>query len=324
MPVLKSARVVGYQAIKDTYLEFGSFTVLVGDGDAGKSSFLRALRAALLNDASDLDIREGEDLTEVFLNFGDPYESGKDIILHWRKDRGKGGCYEFLGRKYSKTAGQVPEEIAAFLRIGVLQIDANTDVCAQLSDQFDSVFLLGETGPRRAKVLGKATKLDLVITAAQACKREHDSLSRTHANLARQEVELVSAIEDIPDFSRISSLMDVQVKALEMLTKAEYIGNRLREATHTLATERGNLKDLDTTALQVLLSATSQMAEEASAQEAAVKALAWSRNMSLGAERELREALTTFTELDVAYEEVCETVGVCKYCGGVFLHEECK
>lgn len=87
MPVLKAARVINFQTIESTYLEFGSFTTLIGDGDAGKSSFLRALRAALLNDASDLDIREGEARTEVELRFS------CGTIICWSKARGKGGEY---------------------------------------------------------------------------------------------------------------------------------------------------------------------------------------------------------------------------------------
>ena len=53
-PLIK-VRVQGFQSIEDETLELGQLTVLIGEGDAGKSAYLRAIRAAFLNEGDDLD-----------------------------------------------------------------------------------------------------------------------------------------------------------------------------------------------------------------------------------------------------------------------------
>ena len=122
---LSSVRVVNFQSIKDSTINFGRLSVLVGAGDVGKSAVLRAIRAAFLNEGHDDGIRHGASSCEVTLSFSD------GAVIFWSKDKGKGGCYVFSSvgvseQTFSKTGGAVPDEIAEYLGIGEIEVDAVT------------------------------------------------------------------------------------------------------------------------------------------------------------------------------------------------------
>ncbi len=86
-PPLRTVTIENFQAIASTSFDLGNLTVLVGEGDVGKSSIIRAIRAAFLNDGDDLDIRHGEKRATVTLTFDD------GTVIEWSKVRGKGGTY---------------------------------------------------------------------------------------------------------------------------------------------------------------------------------------------------------------------------------------
>ncbi|KKL27860.1 hypothetical protein LCGC14_2380910, partial [marine sediment metagenome] len=122
---LERVHIENFQAVEDATLELGRMTVLVGAGDVGKSSILRAVRAAFLNDGSDDDIRHGEKQCSVALFFADR------MVITWIKNRGKGAWYRMAGatgkpKEFMKTGGTVPTEIAEYLGIGSIEVDATT------------------------------------------------------------------------------------------------------------------------------------------------------------------------------------------------------
>ena len=162
---LKTLRAQSFQVYEDVTIELGQLSVLIGQGDSGKSALLRALRAVFLNDGVDEDIRHGEKKATVTLEFED------GVIIEWSKERKKGGCYRMGDQEFSKTGGQVPEDIAAYLGIGSIEVDATTELFSQLSDQHDTPFLLWETGSKRARILGKATRLDCVVPGTRILMR---------------------------------------------------------------------------------------------------------------------------------------------------------
>ncbi|KKK71318.1 hypothetical protein LCGC14_2915100, partial [marine sediment metagenome] len=217
-------------------------TVLIGEGDAGKSAYLRAIRAAFLNEGDDLDIRknaddvvqkdaEGHQRCTVDLTFED------GVTLTWWKDLKKGGCYLMSdginkGMEYTKTAGEVPEEVAEYLGIVQLEVDANTVLTPQLSDQHDQPWLLWETGSKRARVIGKATRLDMIVSAQMTADKElrmHNKEVAT-AQAAIETADLELATLGSPE--ELAFTADLQSKALEGIVSGARIAARARELLH--------------------------------------------------------------------------------------------
>ena len=276
---VKTVRVVNFQSIQDSTLELGALSVVCGPNDAGKSALLRALRSSFFNDAEDLDIREGADRCSVTLNFDDDEELG------WWKERGKGGCYKLKGQTYSKTGGQVPNEIASYLGIGVMKIDSTTELTPQVNaDQDEQPFVLWLPGSVRARALGKATKLDRVVTAQMRCKKELDDSKKVGQGAEQLKVELESRLESLPDY--------------------ESLGNQLEEI------------EADVKVVEESISLVKSIQEKSARLEVLDV-------QQINLEGSIEEAYRQVAALRIQYEEACGKYGRCVMCGGLVSHEEC-
>jgi DNA repair ATPase RecN len=314
---LRTVAIENFQAIASTSFDLGNLTVLVGEGDVGKSSIIRAIRAAFLNDGDDLDIRHGEKRATVTLTFDD------ETVITWWKDRGKGGCYRLNDQEFLKTGGQVPEEIKDYLGIGVLEVDGTTTLTPQLSDQHDLPFILWETGSKRARIIGQATNLDVVVRAQMQCKKELDGLRREVTTKGESVGELTDALADLPDFNSLDAraLESEETLALvestqRRLTKAQELADTLEEVQSRaisidVAPLLQKLDDAETTL--VLLEQGDDLAINFPAANRTLESLEEAR-----ANHE--EALQSFT---LQLEEACTNEGVCVICGGLLNHEEC-
>ncbi|KKN40245.1 hypothetical protein LCGC14_0735250 [marine sediment metagenome] len=316
-PRLISIRVVNFQIIVDSTLELGNLTVLCGAGDVGKSAFLRAIRAVCLNDAVDEDIRHGTKQTEVTLTF----EDGTEII--WSKALKKGGCYRMGDTEYNKCNGQVPEAIAEYLGIGSIEVDSTTTLTPQLSDQHDLPFIIMETGSKRARILGKATRLDLVITAQMQCKKELDQTRRAATEAATSLTIVEEQLEAIPDYKDIENDLngvegDIKTlqESLERADQAENLVDRIEEA-HSRATA------LDVAPLYAKLDVAAESLDRAECLQCLAKRIPeLTKEMEDRGKRvgDHKEALESFQEQLTA---TCIEAGICEACNGLLSHEEC-
>lgn len=310
---LQRVHVKNFQSIADTTLELGGLTVLVGPGDAGKSAILRALRALCLNDASDDDIRHGEKRATVTLTDED------GTVIEWWKERGVGGCYRAFGKEFTKTGGEVPVEIAEYLGIGRIEVDATTELTPQLSDQFDSPFIIWETGSRRARILGKATRLDVVVTAQMACKKNLDTHRREAERADRELEEVMSQLASLPDVPALTRRLNEVEATRALVVSAFTLVDRARELGARLAEVRSRAQAVDVSAQRNILRRSIDLLERA--------------ELCTRLREERREVGIRRMELAVKqgelktrreeYEAACEEAGVCSVCGGLLTHEEC-
>ena len=358
---LISARIVNYQSILDETIELGQVTVIAGPGDAGKSAILRAIRAAFLNDGNDRDIRHGEKACSVELDFED------GITVIWSKARGKGGEYTIAHppqegedgctfEKFSKTGGAVPEEVQAIFGVAEVELGPSNTVTPQLSDQFDIPFVLGESGSKRAKIIGKATRLDVVVTAQAACKTSADS----HKRAATQEYQalesLTSQLEDLPNIEEYDSLSTKLTEVMADLDAILTVARRGRELAEELEEARSRLSTVDVSTIDI--AGAQEALTRAERVERAVtpylqakdavgkvdvpdlsnafEVLEQARTVSIRTEQYLA-ALQSDTDasrkwvnaerdlenLRDNYVETCAGFGVCSGCNGALDHMEC-
>ena len=314
---LKTLRAQSFQVYEDVTIEFGQFTVLIGQGDSGKSTILRAMRAVFLNDGVDEDIRHGEKKATVTLEFED------GVIIEWSKERKKGGCYRMGDQEFSKTGGQVPDPIAAYLGIGSIEVDATTELFSQLSDQHDTPFLLWETGSKRARILGRATRLDTVISAQMLCKKEMDTARRGLEKATTSLTEVEEQLEALPDYAALEREVDEGEGNLQTLSDSLARANKALDLAERLEEVQSKATAVDTGALLKVLDDAATALDVAERQRFLAERIPQlQRTLKELDQRETdnREALTSFqTQLS----EACEEAGLCEVCSGLISHEEC-
>lgn len=321
---LTSLRIKDFQSLEDATIELGRLTVLVGPGDVGKSAILRALRAACLNDGADEDIRHGTSRCEVELFFdGQAHRGDASVRLRWWKDRGKGGCYELNGKTFIKTGGAVPKEVAAVLGIGLIEVDATTELTPQLSDQHDQPFVLWETGSKRARILGKATRLDMVVSAQMTCKKELDQTKRAAEEASTTLADVEERLAALPDYEALEGEVtqtEGNLKTIEdnllLVRRARELADRIEEVhSRATAVNVAPLRErLDVAA------AALEVAERARFLVRRIPELEKQLTDLTGRGADHEEALLSFA---LQLEAACEEAGVCPTCGGLLNHEEC-
>ncbi len=319
---LKTLRVQNFQSITDATVELGALTVLVGPGDAGKSAILRALRAAVLNDGHDDDISHGEKQCQVTLTF----EDGTEIV--WWKDKKKGGCYGFRtadeSQEFVKTGGAVPDVIAAYLGVGLIDVDATTELTPQLSDQHDVPFILWETGSKRARILGKATRLDTVVTAQMSCKKEFDKAHRD-AEKASSELEEVEArLSALPDYEGLGARVKTTEENLQTIDDSLTLVRRARELADQIEEVRSRAVAVDVAPLQARLADAAEALELAGRVQNITRSLPDAKRTVGDLEGRINDNTAALESFIEQHKTACEEAGVCTLCGGLLDHEECK
>ena len=317
--------VKNFQAVESATIHFGQLTILVGAGDSGKSSLLRAFRALCLNDAHDLDIRHHQKQLEVELTFEDG-----TVIQYWKK-KGQGGCYTLeydevnegrVGVEFSKTAGQVPPQIAEYLGIGLINLDAQTELTPQLSDQHDTPFILWETGSKRARILGKATRLDTVVTAQMACKKERDeATSMVKECVSSLEVVCVNR-NIIPDYKSMGLTLEQCSADIDLIDAETAHADRALELDDLLAEVRSRAV-VDVVKYTAWLDQADKSLDYAQQLESVSRELPKADYAARKANQVKNEAGEALALATVQYENACDTAGVCHTCGGLLNHEEC-
>ncbi len=347
---ISSVRIVNFQSILDETIELNTVNVICGPGDAGKSAILRAIRAAFLNDGNDRDIRHGEKSCSVSFIF----EDGVEIL--WYKDKGKGGCYTLNGIGFTKTGGAVPEEIQDVFGVAEVELGPSNTVTPQLSDQFDRPVVLGESGSKRAKIIGKATRLDVVVTAQASCKTSADAHKRAATQEEQALESLASQLEALPNIEEYDSLSIKLTEVMEELDSILTVARRGRELAEELDVARsrlstGDVSTIDIAGAQEALTKAEKVERVVvpylQAREQAVsifvpslsnafEVLEQARTVSIRTEqylssnKELNECVGEVIEeakhqmqLAIDYQDACTVAGICLGCNGLKSHKEC-
>ena len=335
-PKLKTVRVVNYQAIEDTEIELGALTVLSGEGDVGKSSFIRAIRSAFLNDGNDLDIRHDTKQCTVVLTFED------GTVIEWNKLMGKGGTYKMTTpplppgtvtgatglrpnpQEYTKCGGEVPEAISLYLGIGVIKVDPTTELTPQLSDQHDQPFILWQPGSKRARIIGKATRLDVVVTAQMSCKKGLDSINRALTAGIEEAKDINKSIEDLPPFEEVGKRANECATTLQTITTNLSLATNLARLSKRIIVVEDRQTTLDLTGVKAtLIKATTKLDKAV----CLTNLCAQINTVKVAAEELERQLITAQTQQAInigRYQDLCKEEGICPVCEGLLDHERCE
>lgn len=184
-----------YQAIEKAQLGLGMFTVVTGPTGSGKSAVIRAMKLAAFNARGTSYVRHGATSCKVMLGFR---EEGAAVAIE-RGGRGR-DSYKVAVHdetepktwEYTKLAGGVPEEVSQVLRLSRLNF----------AGQFDSPFLLTESGSEVARTLGELTNVTLIFEAAREANRRRQAIA---ADLKKAEVSLAQLREQAQRFRTLKA-----------------------------------------------------------------------------------------------------------------------
>lgn len=202
-----------YQSIETLDLELGAFTVIVGPSGRGKSAFMRALTALCFNQVGAEFIRHGQSRATVGLTF----DGGR--VVEWSKPRDKGATYVLDGQEHTRVGRAVPQEVEDALRVRRIEVDKGISWRPQFHLQHDQPLLLTEAPTLAARALAKLTKLQVLVEAQVACRRDKQRAERQSAS-AQEEVErLRGQLAGLPNVKRVRGSMDRASKLLRSVSK---------------------------------------------------------------------------------------------------------
>jgi DNA repair protein SbcC/Rad50 len=219
--MIDSITLKNFQKHKRLEIQFDPhITVLVGRSKAGKSTVLRALRWAILNQPSGVKhVRHGATAAKVKL------EIGEDTII---RQRGEKNTYSLNGKVFVSFGAGVPDEIKA-----VLQMDGSN-----FQTQFEPHFWLTQSPSQVAAALNDLAGLSNIDTAfsyvilqvkqakaqVDACKARIKLLRASIRGLqwvgnARQCLDSINTIEK--EVERVSETRHNLKNLVEKIEKAQ-------------------------------------------------------------------------------------------------------
>ena len=234
--MLRSLAVTNYQSIADAEIEFGAFTVIVGENGAGKSALLRALGALCWNETGSDFIRKGAKGVSVNVETAE----GQRVI--WEKDaRGARYALEGIGdvldsREFNRLGSSVPEEIQQALGIRKIELDATTKLAPQFHEQGDYGFLLRESAGKAARVLAKLTKLDVIVTAQLECRRDLSRAKSEGEEAKATGARLETQLAEMPNTKLAAE--NLQLATANARELAELVGAAQQALRHEAARQR--------------------------------------------------------------------------------------
>lgn len=155
-----------FQSIKDLNFEIDGFTVLIGKNNIGKSAVIRAISAALNNEAEKNHLRLGEKSMEVRV-------TRPEIDFTWSKEDSASYKITTDSKKdeiYTKLNRAIPEPLikAGFDKISI----DDASVSPLIAEQFSPLFLLDKRGSVITEVLTDLYDMDILNIADEKCQKE--------------------------------------------------------------------------------------------------------------------------------------------------------
>lgn len=221
--MLKRVVIDRFQSIKHADLSLGSFTVIVGPSSSGKSATLRSIRALVRNTNTPEFVSRGSTTFSVRGVF-------EDITVALERGKSKAVYILVNGkeRRYDKCGVSVPSDVQDVLRMpDVGGVDLN------LTTQFDTPFLLNETGTVAANVLGQLTHASTLYDASGNALK----MRTRHATAGKAKAaEVIKVTEQLQQYNVLdeqAQLLNQATKLLEHIKESEA---KLAELTNLIDT----------------------------------------------------------------------------------------
>lgn len=185
-----------FQSIEHASIQVRGFTALVGRSNLGKSAIVRAVKAALTGAPSTSFVRHAQDCPRVTKGaktckcFCSVHIQGDGLDLLWEKGDSI-NRYTHNGQVYDKAERGTPE----FLQPAYSLVKIGDDKeLLQVSDQFNPIFLLNQTGGVVADVLSDVAHLDRVNVATRLAEKDRKEAASTRKVRERDVVDLTQRL----------------------------------------------------------------------------------------------------------------------------------
>lgn len=196
-----------YQIIKQAVLDFEpGLTVLVGPSNNGKSSIVKAIKAALYTEPGSTPIRHGAKFYLVGI------QDNGHVIAYQKKD----GSSKYLvdGKSYSKFGVNTPEEVSNALNIKELVLNGNK-VQLNFWDQMDKPFLLDKSAGELFKFIVDSGENDQLSSVLKSMVTDRQSLNKEADNIQGQIDALEKSIKH--QESQLEKLNPILEKAISVI-----------------------------------------------------------------------------------------------------------
>lgn len=199
-----------FQSIDRATFRIDGFTVIVGRSNIGKSALVRAVRAALTGASASGYVRHGAAClrrvkgSKTCKCYASVHLRGKDFDLLWEKGDAL-NRYTFNGQVFDKAERGTPEFLQpAFSPIRV----GDRSETLQVSDQFNPIFLLDQSGGAVADTLSDVAHLDRINEAIRLVERDRKDTAATRKVREKDVTTLATRIESYAGLD--DTLLEVQ------------------------------------------------------------------------------------------------------------------
>lgn len=226
--MIRTLQLINFQGYKNSTLEFDPFfNCIVGVGNAGKSSIIRALNLLLYNQWDKSWVTFGAKYCTIIATL----TSGTTFT---RKKGDKVNEYavtypDSTTQKFENFGTSIPDEIQKAWNIFAVELPGGDKIKLNLHSQFDASFLQSITSSNKAKLFGKLSGLDILDAVNQdltSDKKQAQTLAKTkEEELIQVEQKLLSfqGLKDrrteVDDIGSRLSLVQQQVTRVEDLQK---------------------------------------------------------------------------------------------------------
>ena len=229
--MISKLKLENFEAHKSTVLEFDAgVNVIIGESDHGKSSLVKALDCAIRNNIDDAYIRDGQKEFKVTVD-------DVERVRSTNKNE-----YYLKGDLLRAFGTEPPTEVIQYF---------DMDSYLNWQGQFDSAFLLTDTGGEVARKLNKLVDLDIIITSQ---KRINFDVSQIKREQKFNEDELIKSQEKLSHYDYLEELSKVGERYDFLLNKEVEIIIQFNKLTALKANFITNKKRLDKLKKIVVLS----------------------------------------------------------------------
>lgn len=309
--MLQQVNITHFQSLHSVALPLGSFTVIVGRTDSGKSAFIRALQTLTSNRRGSGFITRGERTAVIEATTPTATVTLRRGVSSDDKDN------RYTITPHDGTAPQVHTKLNAQTPLEVsraLGIPSTDPLNYAL--QFDSPYLLKESPGEVARVLGALTNVHILFEAAREASTRKTRATATHKTKAQ---DLARLSLQLAEFDTLPTQLADQQVAEDHLSQA-------RQAAHQLATLSSAIQSLSAAhkravQLQPLAEATVPDIDALRATHSRLASLSSTIDALRTAATRARTAQATdstataeLDQLDTSYTEALRAAGECPTC----------
>jgi len=162
--------VQNYQIIRNAVLEFKpGFTTIIGPSNNGKSSIIKALKAAIYTESGTTPIRYGESSYIVGI------QNNNHVVIFQKKENSS--KYIVDGQTYSRFGINTPEEVSNALNIRELILNGNK-VQLNFWNQMDKPFLLDKSAGELFKFIVDSGENDQLSNVLKSMVSDRQQINR--------------------------------------------------------------------------------------------------------------------------------------------------